>query len=179
MTSYRFIFMLLFLILSSLPSNATIVTVNATLLRIVDGDTIHVRDNLRPRGTSGKATCRLHGIDMLELHGQCQAEREQAILAKETLRSLVPPDVRLVNVKSGKFAGRFVAAVMNGTRDFADVLMENGVGQPYVTGKRKPWCNESAASIRDRAGRMKPSEDTDTPAAATSKAYLRALLKNL
>ena len=164
--------------LATLPSDAAIVTVNATVLRIVDGDTIHVQANLWPRH-QWQGNIRLHGIDTPELHGQCQAEREQAVLAKETLRSLVPPDVRLVNVKPGKFTGRFVAAVMDGNRDFADMLMENGVDQPYVTGKRKLWCNESRDSIRDRAGRMRPSEDTDTPADATSKAYLRVLLENL
>ena len=60
-------------------------------------------------------------------------------------------------------------------RDLSNVLMENGVGRPDDGGKRKPWCNESVASIRDRAARMTPSQATDTPAAAKSKAYLRAL----
>ena len=60
---------------------------------------------------------------------------------------------------------------MADTRDLAHVLMEHGVGRPYFTGKRKPWCNESEASIRERHGRMKPSAATDTPAAAASKAY--------
>ena len=97
-------------------------------------------------------------------------------MAKETLKSLVPPQVRLVNVKPGKFSGRFVATVMASNNDRADILMENGVGGPYFnSGKWQPWCNESVASIRDRAGRLKKSEQTDTPAAAKAQAYLRAL----
>ena len=129
MTSCRFRFMLLFLvfILASLPSDAALITVNATVLRIVDGDTIHVQAHLWPRH-QWQGNIRLHGIDAPELRGQCQAEREQAIMAKETLRSFVPPHVRLVNVKPGKFADRFVANIMDGTRDLAHVLMENGVG---------------------------------------------------
>ena len=60
-----------------------------------------------------------------------------------------------------------------------DVLMEDGVGRPYFNGnKRKLWCNESMASIRARAGRLKKSETTDTPAAAKSQVYLRALATN-
>ena len=163
-------------ILASPPSDAAIViTVNATVLRIIDGDTIHVRATIWPRQT-WKGNIRLRGIDTPELRGKCQAETEQAIMAKETLKSLVPPQVRLVNVRPGKFSGRFVATVMDGTRDLADILMENGVGRPYFDGgKRQSWCNESMASIRDRAGRMKKSEPTDTPAAAESQAYLRAL----
>ena len=57
--------------------------------------------------------------------------------------------------------------------------MEDGVGRPYFNGnKRKLWCNESMASIRARAGRLKKSETTDTPAAAKSQVYLRALATN-
>ena len=40
------------IILASLPSDAAIViTVNATVLRIIDGDTIHVRATIWPRQT--------------------------------------------------------------------------------------------------------------------------------
>ena len=132
MTSCRFRFMLLFLvfILASLPSDAALITVNATVLRIVDGDTITVRAHLWPR-QSWQGNIRLHGIDTPELRGQYQAERDQGIMARDTLVSLVPPRVRLVNVKSGKFGDRYVAAVMDGPRDMAHVLMENGMGRPY------------------------------------------------
>lgn len=41
-------------------------------------------------------------------------------MAGETLVSLVPPRVRMVNVKPGKFAGRFVATGMADTRDLAE-----------------------------------------------------------
>ena len=129
MTSCRFRFMLLFLvfILASLSSDAAIMTVNATVLRIVDGDTLHVRAHLWPQQT-WQGNIRLHGIDTPELEprSQCQAEIEQAIMAKETLSSLVPSDMRLVNGESGKFAGRYVATVMASTRDLAHVLMEEG-----------------------------------------------------
>ena len=43
-------------------------------------------------------------------------------MAGETLVSLVPPRVRLVNGKPGKFAGRFVATIMADTRDLAEAF---------------------------------------------------------
>lgn len=146
MTSCRFRFMLLVLvfILASLPSDAVTITVNATVFRIVDGDTIHVWAHLWPR-QSWQGNIRLHSIDTPEPdpRSRCQAETEQTIMAKETLRSLIPREVRLNKVKPGKFGNRFVANVMDGTRDLADVLMENGVdptsqanGNPGAT---NPW----------------------------------------
>ena len=141
MTTCRFSFMFVFFvfILASLPSDAAIVSVNATVLRVVDCDTIHVRAHLWPR-QNWQDNIRLHGIDTLEPEprSQCPAEAEQAILAKNTLHSLIPQEVRLTNVKSGKFGNRYVATVMDGPRNLAHVLMENGVGRPYFKGKRKP-----------------------------------------
>ena len=110
---------------------------------------------------------------------KCQEEKDQAIMARDTLASLIPPRVVLLNIKPGKFAGRYVAAVMDGGQALSHVLMKNGVGRPYFTGKRKPWCNESAASIRARHQRMTPSHPTATPAAAESKAYLQNQFDNL
>ena len=153
-------------------------TAGAEVLDIIDGDTMRVQAHMWPN-QKWVGNIRLYGIDTPELRTKCQAEKDQGIMARDTLVSLVPPRVYLVNVKPGKFAGRYVAAVMADTRDLAHVLMENGVGRPYFTGKRKPWCNESAKSIRARHARMKPRADTDAPAVATSKAYLQALLDNL
>ena len=158
---------------------AITITAGAEVLNVIDGDTIRVRAHMWP-GQKWEGNIRLFGIDTPELRGsQCPVEKDQGILARDTLVSLVPPRVNLVNIKNGKFAGRYVATVMDGPRNMAHVLMENGVGRPYFKGKRKTWCNESAASIRARHQRMKPPADTDTPAAAASKAYLQNQFDNI
>ena len=102
-----------------------IITADADVLDIIDGDTVRVSAHMWP-GQQWFGLIRLRGIDTPELRGQCQAETDQAILSCDTLVSLVPPRVRLVNVQSGKFAGRYVADVMDGPRDLAHVLMEEG-----------------------------------------------------
>ena len=68
------------------------------------------------------------------------SRKEQGIMAGETLGSLVPPRVRLVNVKPGKFAGRFVATVMADTRDLAEAFR----------GKR------ASASLKPRSRETRP-----------------------
>ena len=104
---------------------AITISAGAEVLIVIDGDTIRVRAHMWPR-QQWEGTIRLYGIDSPALRTTCQAETAQGIMARPTLVSLVPPRVYLVNVKPGKFGGRFVAAVMTGPRDLAHVLMEEG-----------------------------------------------------
>ena len=148
----------------------------ADVLDIIDGDTIRVEAHMWP-GQQWTGLIRLRGIDAPELRrSKCPEEKEQGIMARDTLASLIPPRVLLVNIENGSFAGRYVAAVMDGPRDMADMLMENGVGRSYYkNSKRNPWCNESAESIKKRHDRMTPIHHTDTPASKKSKEHLNKL----
>ena len=105
---------------------AITISAGAEVLNVIDGDTLRVRAHMWP-GQKWEGNIRLFGIDTPELRGsKCQAEKVQGILSRDTLVSLVPPRVTLINVKPGKFAGRFVAEVMDGPRDLAHVIMEEG-----------------------------------------------------
>ena len=105
---------------------AITISAGAAVPDVVDGDTLRVRAHMWP-GQQWEGNIRLFGIDTPELRGsKCQAEKVQGILSRDTLVSLVPPRVTLINVKPGKFAGRFVAEVMDGPRDLAHVIMEEG-----------------------------------------------------
>ena len=124
MTTVRFT--VLFLILAMLPSAlatdykypptrtdtydaAITITAGAEVLNVIDGDTLRVRAHMWP-GQKWEGNIRLYGIDAPELRGsQCQEEKDQGIMARDTLVSLIPPRVVLLNIKPGKFAGRFVA----------------------------------------------------------------------
>ncbi len=140
MTTFRFI-LLFILLLAILPSvsadtykhlptrtdtydEAIRVMAGADVLDIIDGNTIKVSAHMWP-WQKWLGNVRLFGIDTTEINlSRCQAEKDQGIMARDTLVSLVPPRVLLDDIKDGKFGGRFVAAVMDGTRDMAHVLME-------------------------------------------------------
>ena len=88
---------------------AITITAGAEVLNVIDGDTLRVRAHMWP-GQKWEGNIRLFGIDTPELRGsKCQAEKDQGIMARDTLVSLVPSRVHLVTVKPGKFAGRFGA----------------------------------------------------------------------
>lgn len=149
--------------------HAIAIQAGAEVLDIIDGDTIRVKVYMWPKH-QWTGLIRLRGIDTPELRGsQCQSEKDQGILARNTLQSLIPPRVLLLNITEGKFAGRYVAKVMDGDYDLANILMENGVGRPYFKGKRKTWCNESAESIKERHKRMKPSHQPTPPPQRSQK----------
>ena len=152
------------------------ITAGADVLDIINGDTIRVSAHMWP-GHQWTGLIRFAGLDAPELRrSKCQAEKDQGIMARDTLVSLIPPRVLLVNIRNGSFANRYVAAVMDGTRNLAHVLMENGVGRPYYgKGKRKPWCNESNESIRERHKRMTPRQDTAAPRGYQVQSLLASL----
>ena len=106
--------------------HAITITAGADVLDIIDGDTIRVEAHMWP-GHQWTGLIRLSGIDAPELRrSKCQEEKDQGIMARDTLQSLITPRVLLLNVKNGSFAGRYVAEVMDGPRDMAHVLMEEG-----------------------------------------------------
>ena len=153
---------------------AITITAGAEVLDIIDGDTIRVSAHMWPN-QKWEGNIRLSGIDTPEIgKSQCQDEKEQGIMARDTLRSLIPPRVLLLNIEKGKFD--IMAKVMDGTHDMADILMENAVGRSYDgKKKRKTWCPESERSIRERHDIMKPIHHTDTPESKKSKKYLNDL----
>ena len=72
----------------------------AEVLDIIDGDTVRVKASPWP-GHQWTGLIRLYGIDAPELRrSKCQEEKEQGIMARDTLVSLIPPRVLLVNIVS-------------------------------------------------------------------------------
>lgn len=64
-------------------------TYNATVLRVIDGDTVKLNIDLGFR-VYFKANCRLNGLNTKELNSKDSDERELANKAKEYLESLMP-----------------------------------------------------------------------------------------
>lgn len=85
----------------------------ATVVRVIDGDTIEVEVDLWP-GLVAQYSIRERGIDAPELRkADCEAEELWAQEARDQLASLYPTGtiVRLDNVERDSFFGRVVADV--------------------------------------------------------------------
>ena len=116
--------------------------VAATVLDIIDGDTLAVRAHIW-LGQSVETRVRLAGIDTPELRGRCPEETAMAERVRETVRVLVGDGaVTLRDVRYGTYAGRVVARIETGAGlDLAEHLGALGLAQPYGgRGARPDWC---------------------------------------
>lgn len=115
--------------------------IEATLIEVIDGDTVRVRAHIW-LGQEMETLVRLDGIDAPELAGRCERERILARQARDRLSAeLAGGPVRLWNVRPDKYWGRVVAAVMDPAgRDPGEALVEAGLARPYDGGKRAGWC---------------------------------------
>lgn len=120
--------------------------VAAEVLRVVDGDTVEVSARIWPQQTV-TTLVRIHGIDAPELRGRCRDEIDKATQARDFVASLAPIGgmVGLYDVRTGKFAGRVLAAVRTAEgRDLAQELLRTGLARPYDgRGRRASWCPDT------------------------------------
>lgn len=116
--------------------------VNATVLHVIDGDSIKVRARIW-LDTEVEVTARLRGIDAPELHARCADERQGAEAARARLAQLTPEgsEVRLFDVRRDKYQGRVVTRVeTEGGEDVSAVLLREELVRPYDGHRRGSWC---------------------------------------
>jgi len=120
---------------------------SATVVRIIDGDTLEVSVDLWP-GLIANYSVRVRGIDAPELRRVgCEEERAWAKEAKARAERLYDPGsrVRLENVEYDVFAGRVVADVKRWRSDrwlsFAREMVERDMAVEWTPEmKDVPWC---------------------------------------
>jgi micrococcal nuclease len=115
--------------------------VEATVRRVVDGDTLVVRARIW-LGQTVETKVRLAGIDAPERRGRCAGERTLARRATVRLRALLTGGAaRLRDIRHGKYAGRVLARVETPAgADVGAILVGEGLARPYRGGRRRTWC---------------------------------------
>ena len=120
--------------------------VAAEVLSVVDGDTLEVRAHIW-RGQDVSIRVRLAGIDAPELKGRCAREKALATAAHAFLSARLGPgggrgaEVRLRNIRYGKYGGRVLADVETALgEDLGERLVMAGLARPYGGRGRTPWC---------------------------------------
>jgi micrococcal nuclease len=107
---------------------------NATVINVVDGDTIDAIVEL-PFNLTATHRFRLLGVNCPEVHGPTKAEGLKA--ADYTRQALLGRTVRLRSAKSDDF-GRYLAQIWIGDLDFNRSLIANGLAVPYMVPKAVP-----------------------------------------
>lgn len=111
-----------------------------------DGDTLYVDADLWP-GLVWTGSVRVKDVDAPEINGQCEKEKQWAILARDYVRGLLMDrTVYLARVENDKYGGRVAATVgvpsADGTRldNLTDLLISNNYARAYAGGAREGWC---------------------------------------
>ncbi|MEM7493084.1 MAG: thermonuclease family protein [Pseudomonadota bacterium] len=141
---FRFLVVFLFLLYGALNGRADTLPgpIPAQILRIVDGDTVHVRASIWVDQTV-EVSVRLRGVDAPEVfRPKCQAEKVLASAAKESVAAAMPvgSHVTITDITRDKYGGRVVATIlMEDGQTLSDHLLAKGQAVPYDT--PKPWCH--------------------------------------
>jgi endonuclease YncB( thermonuclease family) len=122
--------------------------VSATILRVVDGDTLHVEAAIWI-GQRITVNVRIRGIDTPELRGDCHREKAMAEAAKSELARLTRTGaIQLRDIENDKYAGRVLADVETAAGiDVAAHLLATGHARAYDGGGRGGWC--AIAGLRE------------------------------
>ena len=106
---------------------------------VYDGDTFRA---YLP-GYKDDQRVRVLGVDTPEIKGRCESEEELAIKARDFARQYLN-SAKKITLSFGKkerdHYGRLLAKVNVDGRDFAQTLIDNGLGRKWK-GKRKSWCD--------------------------------------
>ena len=116
--------------------------INAHVVSVYDGDTF-TADAIPWPGITIRTSVRVDGVDTPEIRGECQAEKDMAIEAREFAEAALGESVLLADVRQGKYAGRVVARVLAGEQDLATMLVEAGLGRVYHGGTREGGMSRS------------------------------------
>lgn len=111
--------------------------VEASLIRVVDGDTVLVSASPWPQQFI-TTYVRLRGINAPEMKSRCGAEREAAEGTRRALETLLADkNMQLEDISGDKYFGRVVARIrLSDGRDAAGVLLAQGLAEAYDGGRK-------------------------------------------
>ena len=113
---------------------------NATLERIVDGDTFDCTLDLGFSVKLHKQRVRLAGIDTPESRTRDLAEKKLGLAAKERLKELCIGKIQVKSLGKGKYGRILGIPDTEDGRDICDVLIKEGHAVAYDGGKKtKVW----------------------------------------
>jgi len=109
----------------------------AAVKSVYDGDTF--RADIE--GIGKYLPIRVAGVDTPEIKGRCPDEIKRALKARDFTAALLKAatTIQLQNLRLGYY-GRIVAEVRIDGQDLAAILIEQGLGRPYSSGRRGGWC---------------------------------------
>ncbi len=109
------------------------------VIKVVDGDTIHIAHRLPGNPQIYKFSVRVRLVDCPEIRGKNEYEKKLAIEGREFVKKwILHKIVELHEVDTDKY-GRLLAHVHYDSKSLAEELVRRGLARPYDGGARQPW----------------------------------------
>lgn len=136
----------LLLIAATAPASSQ--TYQATVVRVVDGDSVIVSVPAWAATPFGTMSVRISGIDTPESRkppAKCKAEVALGKAASAYAKTLVQPGAPVVLTLKGwdKYFRLDGALTLPDGRDWGSVMLVGGYAAPYDGGKKRSWCRKA------------------------------------
>ena len=131
-------------LLALLPFNAMAMEYNWEVLRVVDGDTVEVKQEFLPEEL--RLYVRILGIDTPEKKSKCASEVELAHQASAITTEIFNvakknhSKITFKKIKWDKYGGRIDAEIWIDDRNMSTDLIAMGVARKYDGGTKQSWC---------------------------------------
>ena len=112
---------------------------NATLVRVIDGDTIDVDIDQGFSVWLKKQRIRLAGIDTPESRTRNKEEKVLGLAAKERLKELCGEKLAVQSLGRGKYGRILGIPHTEEGKDICKILIEEGHAREYWGGKKESW----------------------------------------
>lgn len=110
---------------------------NATLERVVDGDTVDVTLDLGFSVRLHKQRCRLAGIDTPESRTRNLDEKKLGLAAKERMKELCVGQFKIKSLGKGKYGRILAIPYTEDGEDICQMMIDEGHAVEYWGGKKK------------------------------------------
>lgn len=120
------------------------VTYNATILRVLDGDTVVIKADWVPRPMKKEIAVRIYGVDTPEKNprAKCESENAKAQMATGFTRKMIELSTKqeVVLYDWDKYGGRVLGDLLLNDKSLRKMLIEQGHAREYYGEAKKSWC---------------------------------------
>jgi endonuclease YncB( thermonuclease family) len=121
------------------------VTYNATLTRVIDGDTVAFQALWLPEPLKKELSIRVYGVDTPEKghRAQCPQENERGQAASAFTKKMVEQSTtrQVVLMSWDKYGGRVLGDVLLNGQSLRSMLIQQGYAREYYGEAKTSWCN--------------------------------------
>lgn len=120
------------------------VVYDATLTRVIDGDTVVFKADWLPDPLKKELSIRVFGVDTPEkgFRAKCQSEADRGTSASAFTKEMIKKSTKrqVVLMDWDKYGGRVLGDVLLDGQSLRMMLIQNGYAREYYGEAKQSWC---------------------------------------